>query len=133
MLAMPYFYLFELIAPVVEALGWVFIPLSYFLGILSFQFFVAYFIVAVVFGVILSIGALIIEEYTFNKYVKLTEFFRLCFYGFIENFSYRQMTVIFRLIAILRFRKFEHSWEKIKRKGYTGKETQQETQEHGHG
>jgi len=121
LLAVPYFYLFELIAPIVEALGWVFIPLSYFFGILSFQFFVAFFIVAVVFGVILSTGALVIEEYTFNKYVKISEFLRLCLFGIIENFSYRQMTVVFRLIAILRFRKFEHSWEKIKRKGY-GKE-----------
>ena len=118
LLAMPYFFLFELVAPVVEALGWVFIPLSYFLGILSFQFFFAFFIAATVFGVILSVGALVIEEYTFNKYVKLREFFRLCLYAVIENFSYRQMTVIFRLIAIIGFRKYEHSWEHIMRKNF---------------
>ena len=129
MLAMPYFFLFEMIAPIVEALGWVFIPLSYFLGILSFQFFIAFFIVATVFGVILSVGALIIEEYTFNKYVKLSEFFRLCLYGVIENFSYRQMTVFFRLIAIFGFRRFKHSWDKIKRRGFTEKEPKQKHSE----
>ena len=118
MLAMPYFYLFELMAPVVEALGWVFVPLSYFLGILSFQFLIAFFLVATVFGVILSIGALVIEEFTFNKYVKLREFLRLCFYGVVENFSYRQLTVVFRLIAILRYKKFVNSWEKITRRDF---------------
>ena len=121
MLALPYFYLFELIAPVVEALGWVFIPLSYFLGILSFQFFIAFLIASTVFGVILSVGALVIEEYTFNKYVKLREFLRLCLYAVIENFSYRQLTVIFRLIAIFGFKKFEHSWEKVMRSDFTKK------------
>jgi len=118
LLAMPYFFLFELIAPIVEALGLVFVPLSYFLGILSFKFFITFFIAATVFGVILSVGALIIEEFTFNKYVKLREFFRLCLYGILENFSYRQMTVVFRLIAILRFKKYRHAWGKIKRQDF---------------
>ena len=122
MLAMPYFFLFELAAPVVEALGWVFIPLSYFMGILSFVYLVLFFLVAMVFGIILSIGALIIEEFTFNKYVKLKEFFRLCFYGVIENFSYRQLTVIFRLIAIFGFRRYKHSWGEIKRSDFNKKE-----------
>ena len=121
MLAMPYFFLFELVAPVVEALGYIFVPLSYYLGILSFQFFITYFFVATVFGVILSIGALVIEEFTFNKYENLREFFRLCLYGVIENFSYRQMTVVFRLIAIFGFRRFIHSWDKIKRRDFVEK------------
>ena len=128
LLALPYFYLFELVAPVIEALGWVFIPLSYFLGILSFEYLIAFLIASVVFGVILSVGALVIEEYTFNKYVKLSEFLRLCLYAVIENFSYRQMTVIFRLIAIFGFKKFEHSWEKAMRKDLT-KNTGKKTKE----
>ena len=122
MVAMPYFYLFEMVAPVVEALGYVFIPLSYFLGILSFQFLITFFFAATVFGVILSVGALIIEEFTFNKYVKLSEFFRLAFYGIVENFSYRQLTVIIRLIAIFGFKKYRGSWGKIERRGFGANE-----------
>ena len=125
MLAMPYFFLFEFLAPVVEALGWVFVPLSYFLGVLSFQFLIAYFLVATVFGVILSIGALVIEEFTFNKYVKVREFLRLCVYGVVENFSYRQMTVFFRLTAIFRYKKFIYSWEKIERQNFKSGKTGQ--------
>ena len=132
MLAMPYFFLFELIAPVVEALGYIFIPLSYLLRILSLKFFITYFIVATVFGVILSVGALIIEEFTFNKYIKVSEFFRLGLYGIIENFSYRQMTVVFRLIAIFGFKKFRYSWEKITRQKFTGREPLRENVKHDH-
>ena len=119
MLAMPYFFLFELAAPVVELLGLIFVPLSYFLGILSFTFFITFFIAATLFGVILSVGALVIEEFTFNKYVKLSEFFRLCLYGVIENFSYRQMTVVFRILAIFNFKKYRTSWGTKKRKNYS--------------
>ena len=119
LMAMPYFYLFERMGPVIEALGWVVVPLSYFLGVLSFQFLIAYFIAATVFGIILSIGALIIEEFTFNKYVKTSEFLRLCLYGIIENFSYRQLTVVFRLFAIFSFRKYRYAWGKIKRSEFS--------------
>jgi len=121
LLAMPYFFLFERAAPVVEALGWVVVPLSYFLGILSFEYLLTFFLAATVFGVILSVGALIIEEFTFNKYSKTIEFLRLCFYGVIENFSYRQLTVIFRLFAIFGFRKYKYSWGKIKRRDFREK------------
>ena len=115
LLAMPYFFLFELAAPVVELLGLVFVPLSYIIGILSIKYLITYFIAATVFGVILSIGALIIEEYTFKKYVEIKEFFRLCLYAVIENFSYRQMTVLFRVIAIFRYKKYRHTWDKVER------------------
>jgi len=121
MLAMPYFFLFELAAPMIEAIGWIVIPLSYFLGILSFKFFVTYFLAATVFGVILSIGSLIIEEFTLNKYTKLRDFFRLCLYSVIENFSYRQLTVMFRVIGILGFKKYQHSWDSLKRKKFAEK------------
>ncbi|MCL2479062.1 MAG: glycosyltransferase family 2 protein, partial [Treponema sp.] len=126
MFAMPYFFLFELIAPVIEALGYIFIPLSYFMGILSFTYFITFFIATTAFGVILSVGALIIEEYTFNRYVKLKEFFRLCLYAVIENFSYRQLTVFFRLVGIFGFKKFRHSWGNIKRNKFTETERRSE-------
>jgi len=119
MIAMPYFYLFEMVAPVVEALGWFFIPLSYFLGILSFSFLVTYFLIMMVFGVILSVGALVIEEFTFNKYVRIKDFCRLVIYGVVENFSYRQLTVIFRLMALIGFEKYRKTWGEIKRSDFT--------------
>lgn len=118
MIAMPYFFLFEQVAPVVEVLGYIFIPLSYFFGILSIEFFIIYLLAAVVFGVILSIGSLIIEEFSFNKYIRFRDFFKLCLFAILENFSYRQMTLVFRLIAILNFRKYRYSWGKIQRKNF---------------
>jgi cellulose synthase/poly-beta-1,6-N-acetylglucosamine synthase-like glycosyltransferase len=118
MIAMPYFFLFELVAPIVELLGVIFVPTSYFLGILSFEFFITYLLVAIVFGVILSVGALIIEEFTFNKYVRISEFFRLALFAVLENFSYRQLTVAFRIIAIFGFKQFKSSWGKIRRRDF---------------
>ena len=119
MLTMPFFFMFELLAPVVEILGLIVVPLSYFFGVLSLRFFITYFLVATMFGIMLSVGALVIEEFTFNKYVKIGEFLRLCLCAVLENLSYRQMTVIFRLAGILGFNKYKSSWGKIKRVDFT--------------
>ena len=119
MLAMPYYFFFELLGPVVEGLGFIIIPLSYFSGLLSFKYFILFFITTTIFGVIISVGALAIEEYTFNKYSKLSDVLLLTLYSVVENFFYRQMTVIFRLLGVLRYRKFKYSWSKMKRHGFS--------------
>lgn len=121
-LAMPYYFFFELLGPVVEGLGFVIIPLSCFFGFLSVDFFVLFLLVTTIFGIILSVGALMIEEFTFNKYVRLRDFFILSLYSVIENFCYRQMTVVFRLSGVIRYRKYKHSWSKMKRQDFAGQE-----------
>lgn len=123
MLAMPYYFFIELLGPVVEALGLILIPLSWFLGILSTEFLVLFFIATTGLGVILSVGALAIEEYTFNKYIRLRDVFILSIYSIIENFSYRQMTMLFRLFGVFRYRKYKHSWSKIKRHEFSAPES----------
>jgi len=121
-LAMPYYFFFEVMGPLVEALGLVIIPISYFFGLLSVEFFILFFMVTTIFGVILSVGALAIEEYTFNKYTKLSDVFILSLYSILENFGYRQMTVIFRLAGIIRYNKYKHAWGKMKRQEFSATE-----------
>lgn len=122
MISMPYYFLFEMLAPVIEAIGLIVVPLSYFFGILSIEYFILFFIATTLFGVILSVGALAIEEYTFNKYVRLKDVFTLSLYSIIENFSYRQMTVFFRLFGVLRYKKYKQSWGSMKRQAFTPEE-----------
>ena len=116
MVGVPYFAAFELFGPIIEAIGVVFVPLSYLLGMLSLNAMYLFFLASVLFGVILSIGSLIIEVYAFEKEIKLRLFFRLLLYAILENFGYRQMLSFARLIAVLRYKKYKHSWAKIKRK-----------------
>lgn len=119
LLAAPYFWLFEMIGPVIEVIGYVLIPLSYFTGILNIRFFILFLVASILYGVILSLGAILLEEYTFNKYPSLRQLIKLTFYGILENFGYRQLTVLFRIEGIIKFRKQRHTWGKIKRKTFS--------------
>ncbi|WP_369704388.1 glycosyltransferase family 2 protein [Clostridium moutaii] len=115
----PYFWIFEMLGPIVEVLGYIFIPLAYILGLLNIQYFVMFLAASVLYGIILSIGAILLEEYTFSSYQSIKQLFKISWYGILENFGYRQMTTFFRVYAIIRFKKFKNSWGKIKRKSFT--------------
>lgn len=42
MVTLPYYWIFELIGPIVEALGYIFIPLAYLFGLLAFDSFITF-------------------------------------------------------------------------------------------
>lgn len=118
LLGAPYFWIFEMLGPIIETLGYIFIPLSYIFGLLNINYFILFLLSSILYGIILSIGAILLEEYTFNKYPSIHQLLKLSLYGILENFGYRQMTTIFRIEAILRFNKLKNSWGNIKRASF---------------
>lgn len=114
----PYFWLFEMLGPIIESLGYIFIPLSFIFGILNIKYFILFLSSSILYGIVLSISAILLEEYTFSKYPSIKQLLKLSWYGILENFGYRQMTTLFRMDAIIRFKKFKHSWGSIKREKF---------------
>jgi cellulose synthase/poly-beta-1,6-N-acetylglucosamine synthase-like glycosyltransferase len=119
LIAVPYFWLFEMISPIIEILGYIFVPLTYIFGFLSVKYFILYFIASVFYGVLLSLGSILMEEYTFENYPKLRQLLKLSIYGILENFGYRQLTTLFRLEGIIKFNKLKNNWGKIKRHSFS--------------
>lgn len=119
MFGVPYFWIFEMFGPVIEILGYIFIPLSYFFGLLNTSYFILFLVSSILYGIVLSIGAILLEEYTFSKYPSIKQLLKLSWYGILENFGYRQMTTLFRIDAIIRFKKFRNNWGKIKRNKFS--------------
>ena len=68
LLAMPYYFLFEFLGPVVELVGCVTLVLGLASGVLNLTFAVAYFLVAVGLGVLLSSAAVLLEELGLGRY-----------------------------------------------------------------
>jgi cellulose synthase/poly-beta-1,6-N-acetylglucosamine synthase-like glycosyltransferase len=121
--AAPYFWIFEMFGPLVEITGYVLVPLSYIFGLLNVRFFILFFAASILYGIILSIGAILLEEYSFNKYPSIGQLLKLTAFGILENFGFRQLTTIYRIEGILRYKSFKHSWGSIKRQGFTQKKT----------
>ena len=120
MASLPYYWLFEFVGPVFELLGYIAVPISYAMGIINVNFFLGFFAVAVLYGIVLSIGALLLEENTFKKYPSFGQLMKLTFYAIIDNFGYRQINTIFRVEALFAYQKQKHSWGNMQRNTFAG-------------
>ncbi len=119
MVCLPYYWIFELAGPMIETFGYLFIPISWLLGVVNVWFMVSFFLVAVLYGTILSVGALLLEENTFRKYPDLKQLLRLFFFSFVDNFGYRQVNTIYKVEAMFGFRKNKSRWGELQRKRFT--------------
>jgi cellulose synthase/poly-beta-1,6-N-acetylglucosamine synthase-like glycosyltransferase len=118
MVAFPYFVFFEMLAPLVEMSGYIVVPLSYALGIVDFLFFALFLTIAILIGVILSTGSLVLEELFYRRYPKTSDIARLVIAAFLENFGYRQLTLWWRLVAFWDYFTGKTAWGTMERKGF---------------
>ncbi len=119
LLGLPYFVLCEVLGPLVEVVGYLVTVAGLLLGLLSIASALLFFAVSILFGLLLSVGSVLLEESTISKYPNPRDLARLLLAGFIENLGYRQLTLLWRVQAILQvlFRK-ERSWGKMERRGF---------------
>ncbi|HWP35440.1 MAG TPA: glycosyltransferase family 2 protein [Thermodesulfobacteriota bacterium] len=116
--ALPYFVLFELLGPVIEVTGYGVVALSYALGLVDTRFALLFLLLAVGWGILLSVGALLLEEISFRKYSTLANVGRLVAYSVLENVGYRQLTAFFRLVGVWQFLRGRRQWGDMRRLGF---------------
>jgi cellulose synthase/poly-beta-1,6-N-acetylglucosamine synthase-like glycosyltransferase len=115
--ALPYLWLFELFAPVMEIVGIATILLAAFLGVLSREFFLQFLIFGYAFATVISIGSVLQEEVTYKRYNDWKDVVRLVSYCFLEHFPYRQFNMFWRLQGLWQYLRGDHEWKPLKRKG----------------
>ncbi len=115
--ALPYLWIFELFAPVIEIGGIFTILLAASLGVLSREFFVQFMIFGYAFATVISLGAVLQEELTYKRYNDWRDVARLVSYCFLEHFPYRQFHMWWRLQGLWQFLRGDMSWKPLERKG----------------
>ncbi|MGH7522463.1 MAG: glycosyltransferase [Gemmatimonadales bacterium] len=117
-LAMPFYAFGEMLAPVVELLGYLITGLGLAFGLVNVSFALLFVLVAWGYGMLLSIWAVVLEEVSFRRYRRTGDLFRLLLFASLENFGYRQLTVYWRLKAFVNVWKGVHAWGDMARKGF---------------
>ncbi len=118
LIAVPFFTCGEMIAPLVEVLGYVVTALGLWLGYLDVPFALLFLLVAWGYGMILSICGIALEEVGFRRYRRAADLARLLLYALLENFGYRQLTVWYRLRAFWSAARYRHVWGHMTRTGF---------------
>ena len=116
-LALPYLWLFELLAPVIEIGGIATIVLAACLGVLSREFFLQFLLFGYAFATVISIGSVLQEEITYKRYNDWQDVARLVSYCFLEHFPYRQLHMVWRLQGLWQYLRGDNVWRPLTRKG----------------
>lgn len=115
MITWPGFFLFEYLAPILEAIGWVTVPLAFGLGALNLESLVLMLVLAIGAGLMNSLAALWLDE-PYGYFNHPTDTSRLVVMALIENFGFRQLTVAWRIRALIGGRG-TRSWGNMERRG----------------
>ena len=117
LVTLPYFLVFEFLGAIVEVLGIPIVIAAWFLGALSVWFFLTFLAVSVLLSVLISIAAILLEEYAVQRHKRPGDLARLVLYALLENFGYRQMTAFFRCRGVVDLVRHRHEWGEMRRKG----------------
>lgn len=116
---MPYYLLVEALGPVIETLGYVVTIAAVSFGLLDWVFAELFFLVAVVFGTLISLTCVLLEEMSFRRYPRTRDVLWLAALAVLENFGYRQLTSWWRFKGVVAFlRKQPLGWGAMTKRGF---------------
>lgn len=116
LVALPALLVFEILGPVLELSGYVVTTVGFLLGLLSPVAFVLFLALAGLYGLIVTLGAAVLEDATVHRHPHWSDLRRIVLYAVGENFGYRQLGHLWRIEGIWQLvRKSE--WGAMERKG----------------
>jgi cellulose synthase/poly-beta-1,6-N-acetylglucosamine synthase-like glycosyltransferase len=118
MLGMGQVLLFDVVGPIVEVAGYVLMPVMWLLGVLSFEYLLAYLALTFAMGVAISVGSLALEEAELRRFPRAVDLVTLALAAVLENFGYRQLNSFWRMRGLLQWARGVQSWGEMSRKGF---------------
>ncbi len=119
MIGFPYYVLFEMIGPLIEIFGYFIFFFSFIFNVVSMSFAVAFLSTVILYGIVLSILSVILEELSFKKYPGIKDLFILFGAALLENFGYRQLITWWRFKATIDYISGNRGWGKMEKKGFS--------------
>ncbi len=116
--AYPFFYVLETFGPIVEALGYVMFVIALSMGAISGPFALAFFLVAFVLGMALSLSAVALEELSFRRYESTADLLQLLALPVVEMFGYRQLNAWWRIKGLWSYFRSKEGWGVMERSGF---------------
>ncbi|HWT42533.1 MAG TPA: glycosyltransferase [Sphingopyxis sp.] len=108
----------DVIGPIVEVAGYLLVPPLWMLGLISFDYLLAFLAVIFTFGVFISVATLILEEVQLRRLPRARDLVILTAVAVLENFGYRQLNNFWRLRGWWQFLRKKQGWGDMVRKGF---------------
>lgn len=116
-IAFPFFFFGEMLAPLVEVLGYLVLVASIAFGIFDLSYARLFFAAALGYGILTSLWAVLLEEMSFRKYTRRSDLLKLVWFSLVEPFGYRQLTVFYRASSFVHYLRGSTKWGVMTREG----------------
>ena len=121
LLSYPYWFVFELLAPLIEFFGFVVFVILALLGLMDWHFFFTFFLFIICFGYLYSLFAILMEVYSFNQYRRRIDIFRLMITGLSEPFYFHPFVVWSGIMGFVNLITNKKGWGEMTRQGFKKK------------
>ncbi|WP_394237278.1 glycosyltransferase [Niallia oryzisoli] len=115
--SMPYFFFIEFLGPLVELIGYILMIVSVFTESIQMEYAILFFLLSLIYGSIYSMAAVLLEEWSMERYPKVRHFAILFFMSLTETLWYRPLTVIWRVEGMIEMVAGKKGWGEMVRKG----------------
>jgi hypothetical protein len=88
------------------------------LGLIAFDYVLAFVAVVFAFGVFVSVAALVLEEIQLRRLPHARDLAILTLVAVLENFGYRQVNNLWRIRGWWQFMRKSEAWGEMVRKGF---------------
>lgn len=111
----PFFLFGEVLAPIVESLGYLNIVVGLSVGVLDLQYALLFLAVAGGWQMMLSVASVLVEDLTYRAYPDRSDLLRLVGAALVEPLGYRQLTVWWRMKAFWNLARGERGRWQVER------------------
>lgn len=118
MVSYPFWFFFEMLAPLIEFFGMVVFTIMSFFGLINWQVFVALLLFIISFGYLFSAFAAYMEVATFNMYRRRTEMMKLLLTALTEPFYFHPFVVWSAVKGYIDLIRKKNSWGEMTRQGF---------------
>jgi len=118
MLSYPYWFFFEMMAPIIEFFGVVVFIIMASMGIVEWPIFFSLLLFIISFGFLYSSFAIFMEVITYNQYKKRTDILKLLLTSFSEPFIYHPFIVWASIRGITDLLRKKKNWGEMTRQGF---------------
>lgn len=110
LLAMPFYFIYEMLGPIIEISGYLLFFFLILIGFASTTYIIAFLLVAVILGMALSVFSLTLEELSFHRYPRFRHLLKLIGLALIENIGYRQLNSWWRIKGTWSYLRRNQNW-----------------------
>ncbi|MFC1478110.1 glycosyltransferase [Candidatus Margulisiibacteriota bacterium] len=118
MFGMPFFLFIEFLGPIIEFFGYFYVIYMILFGVMQWEFFFLFLALAMLWGIWMTVTAILFEDLNFKWYKHWYQIAALIFFALVESFGYRQLTLIWRIQGLFDYLRGQHTWTATQRKGF---------------